>query len=491
MRTLPNGLGAFQETVARTLTAIGLLHVPVLILIAWLRGMNVTATASIALLFALTPLVLRLLNRPVATVAFALSVTLVGQTSLLVYVMSGHPWQIEMHFYYFAVLALLGGFCGRSVIAFAAGLILAQHLLFNWLVPDMLYPGGSDFRRVLVHASIVVLEAAMLTYIGLTIRHAFQAAGRSRAMAEATAAELQDVARSRESVLHDVTLRAERTRDLLERFEAEIASSLEALHATASALLGSADRLGSSAAKSSGRIVEASGISKGTARRVEQVAQSGEELAHTIEEVGASAAQSSQLAASAVAEARNTSNTIDEMVSVVREIGEVTGLISGIAEQTNLLALNAAIEAAWAGEAGRGFSVVAQEVKALSEQTARATQEIATRIAAMQDTSARSVSAIEAVSARIRDLDGVAATIAVAVEEQTAATRDIASNVASAATGVGHVEEAVGAIETLIGENHAAVGDLNAAVDALVKQTQTIRERVKGFTADIERLRAA
>jgi methyl-accepting chemotaxis protein len=108
----------------------------------------------------------------------------------------------------------------------------------------------------------------------------------------------------------------------------------------------------------------------------------------------------------------------------------------------------------------------------------------------MQDTSARSVSAIQTISSRIHELDGVTATIAVAVEEQAAATRDIAGNVASAATGVGHVEAAVATIETLIGENRSAVGDLNAAADALVKQTQTIRERVKLFTGDIERLRA-
>ena len=484
------GLTAFQENVARLLIGLSLLHVPALMLVAWLRGTNVAATAAIAVLFAAAPVLLKVLKRPLIAVAFALAVALIGQTAQLVYLMKGHPWQIEMHFYYFAVLALLGGFCGWRTIVFAAGMIAVQHALFNWLIPEGIYPGGSDAMRLLVHAGIVVLETAMLCYIGYTIRDAFEQAERSRDVAEAAALESREMANARESLLSDVTLRADRTGELLERFETEMAASIEALHATASALLGSADRLGASAAKSTAQIVAVSNVSESTARRVEQMAQAGEELTRTIDEVGASAAQSSRLAASAVAEAQKTSATVDEMVSVAREIGDVTGLISGIAAQTNLLALNATIEAARAGEAGRGFSVVAQEVKALANQTARATQDIALRIAAMQDTSARSVGAIQTISSRINELDGVTATIAVAVEEQAAATRDIAGNVASAATGVGAVEEAIAAIETQIGENRGAVGDLNAAADALVKQTQTIRERVRLFTGNIERMRA-
>ena len=113
-------------------------------------------------------------------------------------------------------------------------------------------------------------------------------------------------------------------------------------------------------------------------------AHAGEELARTIAHVGENAAQSSRLAAEAVYEAERTSATIDEMAAVAQEIGKVTELITAIAGQTNLLALNATIEAARAGEAGRGFAVVAQEVKALAAQTAGATQEISSKIAAMQ-----------------------------------------------------------------------------------------------------------
>ena len=103
-------------------------------------------------------------------VGFALAVALAGQTSILVFLFSGHPWQVEMHFYYFAVLAMLSGFCDWPVLVAAAGLIAVHHLSLNFVLPDAVYPGGSNFLRVVVHAVVVVIETAMLIGIGYAIR---------------------------------------------------------------------------------------------------------------------------------------------------------------------------------------------------------------------------------------------------------------------------------------------------------------------------------
>ena len=115
-----------------------------------------------ALAFAAVPAVLQWMRRPITTIAFAIAVALVGQTSLLVFAFNGHPWQVEMHFYYFAVLAMLSGFCDWRILVAAAGLIALHHAGLNIVLPDAVYPGGTNYFRVAVHAIAVVIETAML-----------------------------------------------------------------------------------------------------------------------------------------------------------------------------------------------------------------------------------------------------------------------------------------------------------------------------------------
>lgn len=490
MNVTITSLETLRAIVAKVLIALAALHVPALIAIAAMRGFDITSTAAAAIGFAAVPALLYRLDRPIIAVAIALTFGLIGQTSLLVFLMKGHPWQIEMHFYYFAVMAMLSGFCGWRIIVLAAGLIAVQHLMFNWLMPEALYSGGSDLPRVMVHAWVVVVEAGMLLGIGKIIRDAFAELNKARAAAENAAGELEQAGAARESMLTGAMERANETRALLDGFETEMSSAIDALHASAAGLIGNADRLGVSSAKTSAQVVTVLMVSEETSRTVEMVAAAGQELSRTINEVGVSAAKSSTLAAAAVIEADRTSRTMDDMAAVSAEIGAVTGLISGIAEQTNLLALNATIEAARAGDAGRGFSVVAQEVKALANQTAKATQDIAERVAAMQNTSNRSVAAIQAVSSKIRELDHVATSIATAVEEQVTGTEGIAENVNACAVGVGHVEKSIATIEQLAGANAQDVTQVNEAAQQVALQTKKIRERVHAFTADIGRLRA-
>jgi methyl-accepting chemotaxis protein len=483
-------LHGLRINVARILIWVAVIHAPLLAVVAALRHVDVVTTAVAAVLLAGVPALLFRLRRPVLVTSLALAVALVGQTSILVFLMKGHPWQVEMHFYYFAVLAMLAGFCDWRALCLGAVLIALEHFTFNWVLPEAIYAGGSDLPRMLVHAWVVIVETTVLIAIGAIIRNAFATLETMRANAETLAADLARTADSRQTMLNETSAQAKNTRELLDRFEREMSQSIETLHQRSIGLIGNADRLGVASSKTTAQMVAVSTASENTAREVQAMAQAGQELSQTIHEVGVSAAKSSELAAAAVQEADRANATMNDMAAVSAEIGQVTDLISGIAAQTNLLALNATIEAARAGEAGRGFTVVAQEVKALAGQTAQATQDIAKRVAAMQDTSGRSVAAIHAVSKKIRELENVATIIAAAVNEQAIATHEIAANVTSAASSVSHVERSVSTIEDLTTQSGEVVIEVSDSAQALVQQTGTIRERVRDFTTDIGRLRA-
>ena len=485
-----SSLEGFQRIVARALCILAAVQVPLLVMIRWLRDMDFVTTGIVALLLAAVPLVLLMTRRSTAAVAFALAAALVGHASLLVHAMQGHPWQIEMHFYYFALLAMLSGFCDWRALLFAAGLFMAHHLLLDTVLPEAIHPGGQDLGRVAVYVLVVLIETAMLAGIGHTIRSAFAEAQTARIAAEMAAAETRRIAGMREKELAAATTLAQETGALLERFEREMAQSVDALHAAASGLQANANDLGAAAARVNTQTITVSIASEDTAHKVNLAAHAGIELAETIAEVGMSATRSSRLTGFVVTEAEQTNAIIAEMAAVARQIGDVTELINAIAGQTNLLALNATIEAARAGEAGRGFAVVAQEVKALAGQTAKATQDIATRIAAMQATTERSVDAIKGISGSIRELDQFTARIATAVEQQAAAAREIAGNVNAAAAGVNHVGESIAEIETIAGSTTAAVSQLGAAATAVANQSSHIRARVREFTKHIHALGA-
>jgi methyl-accepting chemotaxis protein len=483
-------LEQFQWRVARLLIALTWLHLPILALMSWMNGKPTFLIALSALLGALLPTYFFYARRSVVIVGFALALALVGETSLSVYIYSGHPWQVEMHFYYFAVLAMLSGFCDWRIMLVSAAVIAAHHFTLDSLFPAAVYPGGANFLRVLAHTAFVAVETGVLILIGFTIREAFAKSELALGKAETSTEELERIASRREKDLSATTMRADQTGELLDRFKREMEESVEILHRAAEDLQSYTDALGASAARANAQSITASTASEETAREVNAAAGAGEELATSIAEVGSNAARSSKLAADAVRQAEATNVTIDEMAAVASEIGQVTGLISSIAAQTNLLALNATIEAARAGEAGRGFAVVAQEVKALAAQTARATQDIASRIEAMQTTTARSVDAIQAITMTIRELDQFSAAIAAAVEQQATAAHEISSNVSGAAKGVGHVSSAVSDIEEIANKTANAASALGRAAAEVTDQTASIRNRVSAFTDDIQAMQA-
>ncbi|MGJ3232666.1 MAG: protoglobin domain-containing protein [Oceanicaulis sp.] len=217
----------------------------------------------------------------------------------------------------------------------------------------------------------------------------------------------------------------------------------------------------------------------------QSVASAAAQLTSAIAEIAKSAGEAADTSATARGEAVRTGETMAELQTAADKIGEIVTLIESVAEQTNLLALNATIEAARAGEAGKGFAVVASEVKSLASQTARATDEIGAQISHVQTVVKSAVAAIAAVSGSIERVSGVSASISAAVEEQNAATAEISRNTDQTAASAGSVSKTI--VEVLSGaqETSQAAGAVVGAAEDLGRQAEQLRADVAGFLAHI------
>jgi methyl-accepting chemotaxis protein len=218
---------------------------------------------------------------------------------------------------------------------------------------------------------------------------------------------------------------------------------------------------------------------------VESVASAAEEMSTSVTEISRQVHDSSRIAADAVKQAEKTDTRINELLKAAGRIGDVVKLITAIAEQTNLLALNATIEAARAGEAGRGFAVVASEVKALAEQTAKATDEISSQIAGMQAATQESAGAIKEIGSTITRIADIAATIAATVEEQGAATAEIARNVGEAAKGTAEVADKISQVNRGASATGTASSQVLNSARSLSKESANLKTEVDKFLATV------
>ena len=226
---------------------------------------------------------------------------------------------------------------------------------------------------------------------------------------------------------------------LADSFEAAVGEIVETVSSASTELEASATTLTSTAERSQELATTVAAASEEASTNVQSVASATEELSSSVTEISRQVQESARMASEAVGQARTTNDRVSELSKAAARIGDVVELINTIAGQTNLLALNATIEAARAGEAGRGFAVVASEVKALAEQTAKATGEISQQISGIQGATQESVTAIKGISSTIEKLSEISSTIAAAVEEQGAATQEISRNVQQAAQGTQQV----------------------------------------------------
>jgi len=282
--------------------------------------------------------------------------------------------------------------------------------------------------------------------------------------------------------------RAKQIEDFCKSFDQKAGSVLQAVTASCEEMRSVARKMTSVAESTAERARLVTGAAEEASSNVQTVAAGAEELSSSIGEISRQVAQSNDFTTKAVKETETITGRVKGLDDAAQKIGAVIGLIQDIAEQTNLLALNATIEAARAGDAGKGFAVVASEVKALANQTAKATEEISHQIGGMQDATGGTVTAIDGIREIIASINENASAIATAVEQQNAATSEIARNVQQAAAGTSEVTSNIGGVNEGAAQTGASATQVQSAADALTAQADDLRREVQQF---LDSVRAA
>ncbi|WP_440636848.1 methyl-accepting chemotaxis protein [Bradyrhizobium sp. PUT101] len=371
-----------------------------------------------------------------------------------------------------------------SVMLALGALMLVGSALFVWL-----YVGRNILRRIgALHQSMQLLANGDLeTEIYRSTNHndeisvmanTLQVFRESMIEARALTSE-QDKDRIAKAE------RAARMEAKIAEFESTVRAALENLAQSANSMQSTAQSMSSTADQSNALVNAVASAAEETSVNVQTVSAGTEQLSSSIQEISRQVVTSAEIAKKAVDEAGATDATVQSLADSASRISVVVDLIQTIASQTNLLALNATIEAARAGEAGRGFAVVASEVKSLASQTAKATDEIRTQIASMQEVTTSAVGAIQGIGRIIGEINDVTTTIAAAVEEQGAATREIARNIQHAAGGTSEVSSNIVGVSTASAEAGAAAGEVLSASDALRREADMLRGEIDTFLNDM------
>lgn len=298
---------------------------------------------------------------------------------------------------------------------------------------------------------------------------------RMRELEQAEAVTQQRAAAERRAAMENLAV----------EFEGSVNGIVRSVAAAAQGMQTTAQSMTATASDATSRASTVTTVSQGASDKVGTVAAAAEELSSSVAEISRQVNRSSEVANKAVGDAERTNATVRALSTGAEKIGEVIGLINSIAAQTNLLALNATIEAARAGEAGKGFAVVASEVKALANQTAKATEEISAQVAAMQTSTGDAVAAISGITQTIAQMSEITNSISSSIAQQGDATREIARNIQSVATGSNEISAHIGGVSQAAVATGTAASEVLANARELETQSGLLRQAVDGFLAKV------
>ena len=385
--------------------------------------------------------------------------------------------------------ALLGAFscygCWRVMAVFiVVGPISLLPIMLT--IPVLWYPDGANWELFLWNNAFWVAGGILALFLAKRVGAVMQESVIAREEATAAQKRQEELEREREvqRVQGEEQKRLE-TEETVEKFRTQVGSAINKVAAAANSMKKTAVGMAEMVVDANGKADGAALASEAASGNVQAVAGATTQLSSSIQEIGARTSSSAQIATAAVEQATRTSAQVEGLAASAERIGEVINLINDIADKTNLLALNATIEAARAGDAGKGFAVVASEVKDLAGQTAKATEEISSQISGIQSETSDAVDAIRSIEKTINQVNEVISGIAAAVEEQGAATNEIAKNVERASSDTSEVSTNIAGVNSAVGHTGAAANEVLAAANQLSEESELVQSSIKEFLAHI------
>jgi methyl-accepting chemotaxis protein len=463
--------------------------VPAVAATSWLNGHNPLLATTASLLVAALASLAKGMKMARPGIEYLYAVLAVLQASILVAAGDG-AWQIDFHFFYFALLAMLTAFCNWRVILVAAGVTAVHHLTLSFTLPNLVFAGGTgSFLRVLFHAVVVIMETGLLIWLSWNLDRSFRYSETARDEAERLAAEAEALRRA-----HAEQETAQRDRDaalrkqLADRFVADVDGMTKRLDAAVRALRGDASALGETVGATEAQTGAARAQAEDATGHAASVAAAVEEMAASIAVVAQTVTGTAGQARQTADQAKRVERQVAELSEVAARIGSVVQLIADIAGQTNLLALNATIEAARAGEAGKGFAVVASEVKNLATQTAKATEDISAQVTEIQSATQAAVSAMAGIARSIASLDEGAEEIVNAIHQQEATVTEISSSIQKVSTRTSDLSEVIGSMADVAMRISQAVGRTDAAAADAESLSADLNVRLDAFVGDLRKM---